>query len=179
METLTAIIDRDLAATITFSDLVDWADVTLPHTVASGSETFLKRVLRSTLEQSDDNLLYLNSDALLAAIWPTVTSHMDDALAIFHELQLWDWNTPYAWDLELSRLPRDMPHRYLAQVALDVVREIRVHITVTPSVMIPRVSRFGGLFNAICPHCSRLCAFWDEGDLDVNGNLLCFHGSTI
>jgi hypothetical protein len=179
METLTAIIDRDLAATITFSDLVDWADVTLPHTVASGSETFLKRVLRSTLEQSDDNLLYLNSDALLAAIWPTVMPYLDDAWAILHELQLWNWHAPYAGELEISQLPRYMAHRYVAKVALDVVREIREHITVTPSVMTPRVSRFGGNFNAICPQCSRLCAFWDEDDLDANGNLLCFHGSTI
>jgi hypothetical protein len=35
-------------------------------------------------------------------------------------------------------------------------------------------AHFGGHFVARCPQCDTSCAYWDEEDLDENGNLLCY-----
>ncbi len=41
------------------------------------------------------------------------------------------------------------------------------------SVMVPGWSRFGGAYVATCPVCGLVCAYWDESDLNDNGDLEC------
>ena len=42
------------------------------------------------------------------------------------------------------------------------------------TIMHPYHTHFGGLFVAECPRCHIVCAYWDDEDLDEEGNLLCF-----
>lgn len=32
--------------------------------------------------------------------------------------------------------------------------------------------RLGGLYHASCSRCTEICSYWDEDDLDEDGNLL-------
>jgi hypothetical protein len=43
-----------------------------------------------------------------------------------------------------------------------------------PTVMRPHNAHFTGAFVARCPRCEQVCAYWDDDDLDDNGNLLCY-----
>lgn len=42
------------------------------------------------------------------------------------------------------------------------------------TIMRPYHTALGGLFVADCPKCREVCAYWDDEDLDEEGNLLCF-----
>jgi hypothetical protein len=42
------------------------------------------------------------------------------------------------------------------------------------TIMETRHSHFGGNYVAECPKCHTVCAYWDEEDLDDNGNLICY-----
>ena len=42
-----------------------------------------------------------------------------------------------------------------------------------PHVMKPMRSWLSDQFIATCPECGAVCAYWDEEDLDEEGNLLC------
>lgn len=46
--------------------------------------------------------------------------------------------------------------------------------TVNGTTMTVHHSRLGGQFVARCPQCETVCAYWDEEDLDENGNLVCY-----
>lgn len=41
-------------------------------------------------------------------------------------------------------------------------------------IMRPYTTVITGAFVAKCPACKQVCAYWDDEDLDENGNLLCF-----
>lgn len=41
------------------------------------------------------------------------------------------------------------------------------------TIMKPRHAHFTGAFVAVCPKCDFVCAYWDEDDLDEDGNLHC------
>jgi hypothetical protein len=42
------------------------------------------------------------------------------------------------------------------------------------TVMRPYTTPITGGFVAECPACHVICAYWDDDDLDDDGNLLCF-----
>ncbi len=41
------------------------------------------------------------------------------------------------------------------------------------TIMRPYTTRLVGNFVAECPRCRMICAYWDDEDLDEEGNLLC------
>lgn len=43
-----------------------------------------------------------------------------------------------------------------------------------PYVMQTYISRLSGNFVASCPNCGSEVAYWDDDDLDENGNLTCY-----
>jgi hypothetical protein len=42
------------------------------------------------------------------------------------------------------------------------------------TIMRPYHSHFGGNYVAECTRCLTVCAYWDEEDLDENGDLRCY-----
>lgn len=42
------------------------------------------------------------------------------------------------------------------------------------TIMETRITRLAGNFVAECPACHVVCAYWDEEDLDENGDLRCY-----
>lgn len=43
-----------------------------------------------------------------------------------------------------------------------------------PEIMRAYNAHFTGAFVARCPACDTVCAYWEEEDLDENGDLLCY-----
>jgi hypothetical protein len=40
-------------------------------------------------------------------------------------------------------------------------------------IMVPRTARMSGAYVAECPECGAVCAYWEDEDLDEDGNLRC------
>ena len=43
-----------------------------------------------------------------------------------------------------------------------------------PAIMRPYTTVMVGNFVAECPECHHVCVYWDDDDLDEEGNLLCY-----